>query len=156
MLLENGLLQTPDFLDMDDGEPSFLASVRPRVKRANCKLLSCEFFVDKSLEEIFRTAFEVGYDRIVQASAISRAGTGRDATGTHWARALCVKDAGVELAQPFWHFIARATRVKVEKSYTTFMFLVRRNRSGQAFRFLTGPSSVARGGERSRKKDQCR
>lgn len=49
MLLRNDAERTLDFVDLDDGEPEFFASVAVRVERANGDLLPFSIVLDGNL-----------------------------------------------------------------------------------------------------------
>lgn len=115
MLLENCTKQTLDFVDLENGKPSFLASVGLRVKGGIGDLLFCEMVVDRNLDDVFRTAFDVNYDRRVRARGRCRLATGQDAYDTHRAKVRCVEVAGLEIAQLVWHTVAHVEKVGVQK-----------------------------------------
>lgn len=65
MVLRNGARITLAFVDLEDGESTFLASVRLRVEKLNDELLPYEIFVERNLEDVFEIALGVGHDRRV-------------------------------------------------------------------------------------------
>lgn len=65
MLLQNGSRRTLDLVDIEEGEPSTLESVGLRVERANGNHLTHKIIVDRNLNEVSGTVFDVSHDRRV-------------------------------------------------------------------------------------------
>lgn len=63
MPLKNGAEWNLDSVDLKDGEPNVFTSVGLPVEGANGDILPCDNVVPKSLEDVFRTALDVGHDR---------------------------------------------------------------------------------------------
>lgn len=118
MHLLNGMNRILGFVDLEDGERDLFASVGFRVERAKGDLFSCDIVVGKSLDDVFKTAPDVGHDERVRANLQCRLTAGWGAYGTHCARARCVKAALVEIVQRFQHFVACVEKVEVTKDLT--------------------------------------
>lgn len=63
VLLRNGAKRSVNFVELEHGELSFLASVRLWIKRAIEGFFACNNDVKRDLHGVFETAFEVGHDR---------------------------------------------------------------------------------------------
>lgn len=96
-----------NFVNMEGGEPNFLATVSLRVERVNGKLFSCNTAVVRNFQNFSWDCSRRGERQ--------RLGTGRGTHGTQCEKALCVQPAGVEIAQVFRHLVAHAEKIGVEK-----------------------------------------
>lgn len=121
MLLRDGAERNLDFVDKENGDQNFLASVALRVTWASGDLLICDIVVLRHLDDVFGTAFDVGHDREVWANGGCRFKTERSAYGTHCARVPRVEAAGVEIAQRVRHLFRFVERVVVGKGLTPLL-----------------------------------
>lgn len=93
--MRNSAKRILDFVDLRDGELSFFTPVGLRLERANSVILSCHIVVRRSLDDVFRTALDVGQDRSVWANEKCRLKSGQDAHGTPCARLTSVEAPGL-------------------------------------------------------------
>lgn len=84
MILRNDAKRILDFVNLEYGDPNFVASVG-LVERASVDSLSCDGVFDEALDNIFCTAFDVGQDKRLRANEVCKARTVRDAHSTQCA-----------------------------------------------------------------------
>lgn len=116
LFLQSSAKLTPVFIDLKNGEASFLASVGLRIKSTNGDLAPCNIVVCRILGNVFGTAPDDNHDKRVWADGDCPLNTGRDAHGTRWARVQRVEAAGVSTVKRFWHLVFRAEKVGIEDS----------------------------------------
>lgn len=114
MLLPSDAKQILEFVDLEDVEPEFLASVDLRIEMANSDLLLCSKVVDRNFDDVFAAAIDVGQDRRVCFREGFWLETGRGAQSTDFARVSCVETAGVKVVQRFKQLVAPVTKARVE------------------------------------------
>lgn len=95
MLLRNAAEGILDSVDLKDGHPTLLASLRLRAESANGDLLLFDSIDDRILDGVVETTLDVGHDRTVIDNEGYRFGTDQDTHSRYCAKATCVEGAGV-------------------------------------------------------------
>lgn len=127
VLLRSDAKRNLDFVNLEDGEPELLASLRLRVRRENGDLLPRDVTVDGNPDDVLETLLDAAHGRRLWASEEYRLTTGRGAYVTQRAKVPCVEAAGVEIAQSFRHLGASVEMVGVSEVLALHLnFLARR------------------------------
>lgn len=84
---------------------------------SNSNLSICSIFVDRKLDDVFKTALDIVPDRRVWATEGRRPRTVSGAHGPHCWSCLCVEAICVETVQFFRRLAAFVRKVEVEVSF---------------------------------------
>lgn len=95
MLRRYGPQRILHFADLTNGKPNFLVPVRMRVESAINDFYLCHKLVDRNLEDVTDTSFDVDHHKKLWACAGCWLSSSQSAHGTHCAQLPCTQTASV-------------------------------------------------------------
>lgn len=115
MSLRNGTERIFDVIDLEAGEPHFLAFVALSVRVVNGYLLPSRIVVGRSRIDGFGISLDGDHLRSARASGRCPTRIGRAAYSAQCARVPCVRAADRQLAQGSWNVFSSDEVVKIRK-----------------------------------------